>query len=188
MNALELIKSRRTVQSFSDKKLPDGILRSAIDAAIHAPNHHLTWPWFFIQVAGARRQKLADLHVKLKAAKSPMTDVAQAAARAKILESPTMILAGLKKPAGDKIYSDQTREDYASLACAIQNMALFLWSENVGLKWSTGGLVRSPETYSLLDISIETHEIAGVLFIGYPKVTPRIAERPPLDQFFRTVE
>lgn len=188
MNALELIKNRRTIHSFSDEKVPVEIVRSAIEAAIHAPNHHLTWPWFFIQVEGARRQKLADLHVKLKSAKSPMADVAQAAARAKILESPIMILAGVKKPAGDKIYPDQAREDYASLACAIQNMALFLWSENVGLKWSTGGLVRSPESYSILGISPEANEIAGVLFIGYPKVTPRISERPPLERFFRTVE
>ena len=188
MKIFDLIKNRRTIHSFSGDAVSDETFRHAIEAAVHAPNHHLTWPWFFIRVENKKREQLADLHVRLKSTKSPMTEVAKAATRAKILEPPILLMAGIKKPdASARTYSDQTKEDYASLACAIQNMALYLWSENVGLKWSTGGLIRSPETYSLLGISPETHEIAGVIFIGYPKATPNKPERPASDQFYWSV-
>ncbi len=181
VEVFEIIKSRRTIHSYSDKKVSDEILQSALESAIHAPNHHLTWPWFFIRVQGKTRNEIADLYVKLKSQKSPLSVKAAEAARVKILEAPVLLIAGIKKRVATE------REDYASLACALQNMALYLWSENVGMKWSTGQLIQASELYSLLNISSDTHEIAGVIHIGYPRVIPQKTERPPLEQFYRSV-
>jgi len=185
MKTLELIKGRRTIHSFVSTKISETTLTAAIEAAIHAPNHKLTWPWFFIRLKPETRILLAELQVQAKAKKSrePMNDIAKSAVRSKFLESPEALIVGIKKDADPA----RQKEDYASLACAVQNLSLYLWSENVGSKWSTGGLTKMPETYKILGLSQETHEIDGLIFIGYPKNVPVKPERPPIDQFYHRV-
>jgi nitroreductase len=182
LKTLELIKTRRTVHSYLSTKISEEILTSAIEAAIHAPNHKTTWPWFFIRLKPETRNRLAELQVQAKAKKAsePMSDIAKTAVRAKFLESPETLIVGIKKSADPA----RLKEDYASLSCAIQNLSLYLWSENIGTKWSTGGLTKMPEAYKILGLSQDTHEIDGLIFIGHAKGASPKPERPPIDDFY----
>jgi len=58
------------------------------------------------------------------------------------------------------------REDYAAVACAIQNLTLSLHSEGVASKWTTGAVTRDPRTYDLAEVDFDTERIEGFLWAG----------------------
>ncbi|MGB5345470.1 MAG: nitroreductase family protein, partial [Woeseia sp.] len=65
------------------------------------------------------------------------------------------------------------QEDYASCCCAIQNLMLYLSEAGVGSKWSTGAITRDARFYAALDIDPKQVFIVGLVFYGYPKITPQ---------------
>jgi nitroreductase len=180
MDVKEAIVSRRTVHSF----LPDAIdkdqITEALEAALMAPNHRMTCPWRFIQVGKKGREQLADLAVRLKAKSQELSEVAQRAVREKSLEAPVLIVFGQRRSSDPRT----TREDYASLACAVQNFSLSLWSHGVGTKWSSGEIIRHPETYKLLGIDSQEIDIVGFIWIGRPRQVPQPQRRPQLSEVF----
>ena len=76
------------------------------------------------------------------------------------------------------------KEDYASIACAIQNMSLVLWAEGVGSKWSTGKVTRHKKTYELCEVDRDHEEIVGFVWVGYPLHTVS-SPRRPLEEVYR---
>jgi nitroreductase len=172
MDILEIIYNRRTVHSYTDEKVPEDILLSGLRAAIHAPNHKLTWPWRFFILGPQAREKVADVQVQLKRKKQEITDAAAQALREKFMKVGSLLLVGIVK--SDK--PEQTKEDYASLSAGLQNMTLFLWQKGYGTKWSTGGMLQHLDLKSLVPNDIE---VCGVFWVGRPPVTPR----PALEQF-----
>ncbi len=182
MNVLELIKNRRTIQSFSGDPVSPEILRNAIDAAIWAPNHKLTKPWLFVEVKPETRKKLADEQVALKQKKAaaPISVVEREAMIKKFLEPATLIIAAIKKSGS----TSQLEEDYAAMACAIQNLSLYLWSEGVGTKWGTGALLASSITYEILGLKPEEFKLCGLVWVGKARVTPPKPPRPNIEEIF----
>jgi nitroreductase len=69
----------------------------------------------------------------------------------------------------------QEKEEYAAVACAIQNFQLALWSQGVGCQWSTGPIINDPETCQLLQTDCE---LVAALYIGYPARIP-VSKRTP---------
>lgn len=179
VDVLELIRSRRTIQSFSSEPVSPETLRTAIEAAVWAPNHKLTYPWLFIEVTPATRNKLAQEQVSIKEKKSGATISAteREAMIKKFLEPSTLLIAAINKSGS----AQQQEEDYAAMACAIQNMSLYLWSKGVGSKWGTGGLLNSSKAYELLNLKAEDVKICGLIWIGKPKVVPNVTARPSID-------
>ena len=47
---LEMIKSRRTVRDFSEKNIPEGVIKNAVKAAASAPSGANKEPWHFVIV------------------------------------------------------------------------------------------------------------------------------------------
>jgi nitroreductase len=64
------------------------------------------------------------------------------------------------------------REDYASCACAVQNLMLYLSEAGVATKWSTGPITRDARFYALLDIDADSAFVVGIIWYGYAKITP----------------
>ena len=83
---------------------------------------------------------------------------------------------------------NQAREDYAAMACAVQNMSLFLKSEGYGTKWGTGKIIRADETYSILGIDKNKIEIVGLFWVGKYDVEPIKPERPSIENFITHLE
>jgi nitroreductase len=81
------------------------------------------------------------------------------------------------------------REDYAAVACALQNAMLVLWAEGIGSKWSTGGVTTDERSYRLLGIDPMQQEIVGFFWAGYAAradvVKPR--RRRSLDEVLRSL-
>ena len=169
-----LIGSRTTIHDFSSDPLPDGALQRSIAAGLSAPNHRMTEPWRFIRTGRATREQLGNVQARLKDKGRTPSDDALARAREKFLGSAELLVLCRVVHADPNV----AREDYAAIACAVQNISLCLWAEGIGSKWSTGGVTTDAETYRILGVDPAIAEIVGFLWLGYPK-TDNQAKKPP---------
>lgn len=169
-----LIRSRTTVHDFTTQTLPEGALQRALEAGLTAPNHRMTEPWRFVRVGMQGRERLAEIQARLKDKTDTPSAEAVAKARAKMLASAELVVVGRA------VHKDPGvgREDYAAIACAVQNIGLSLWAEGIGSKWSTGGVTTHAETYRCVGLSPAEVEIVGFLWVGYAQ--PQVnAKKPP---------
>lgn len=181
METREALLTRRTVHFYRTDPLPEGALERALEAAIRAPNHKLTNPWRFTRLGPEARGEVTELGVSIKCGEeAPPERVAKV--RKKLSDPPELIVVS-QVLAEDEL---RRREDYAAVACAIQNASLSLWCEGVGSKWSTGRVTRQPETYEIAQIDPARERIVGFLWAGY---AARTADSPrlPLEQVMRQV-
>lgn len=182
----ELICSRTTVQDFSSEPLPTGVLSKGIEAALAAPNHRLTEPWRFVRVGPETRERFARVQARLKDKGRTPSEETLVRAREKLL-APAELIVVVRVVSAD---SGVGREDYAAIACGIQNLSLSLWAEGVGTKWGTGAVTTDPETYQALGLEPERAEIVGFLSIGFPagaKAPKKPSRRLGLEQVLSEV-
>lgn len=171
-----LIRTRRTIHLFEEGVPPQGVILQAIDLACRAPNHRLTEPWRFYLAGRQTITAIAVLNAGIVA------ETKGAAAGAAKLERwgriPGMVVVTSRR-SDDPI---REREDFAACCCAIQNFMLYLWSEGVGVKWTTGLVVRDFRFYRLIEVSPDEEEVVGLLWYGYPKEIPE-TPRTPAERF-----
>lgn len=179
----EVIKTRRTVHSFSTEQVADELIREGLQHSLFAPNHKMTKPWKFIQVKGQVRSGLADVAIRLKSKKEPFSEIQKEAVRKKYLTEGSIVFF-LSQRSTDSV---RDRENYATLACAIQNFSLFMWNHECGTKWSTGSIIRDPKVFELLKVSSEEYEIVGLLWVGYPTQMPPVQDRGDLENYFSVI-
>jgi len=172
----ENILTRRTVYKFTDTEVPESIVNQALIAASKAPCHKHTHPWKFYVLGPESRTILIPVIsklAKLKSVKLGSKDVDKDVERAtkKITQPPILIVITSKKSPEDKF---REKEDYAATVCALHNMVLSFWDNDIGSQWSSGSITRDPSTYRLLSINQEDEEIIGFLKAGYPESVPNI--------------
>lgn len=170
-----VLSSRVTHQDFSPRALPAFALERAVAAAIAAPNHRITEPWRFIRVGTQTREILATVQARLKdKGRTPSASTLERA-KEKLLTPAELVVVCCTRHSEPSV----EREDYAAVACAVQNFCLSLWSEGIGAKWGTGGVTTDAETYQALGVDASEQTIVGMLSVGYaaggtsPKKPPR---------------
>lgn len=179
MDFRELVLTRRTVHNYHPDPVPESLVEESLRLSLWAPNHKLTFPWIYTWIQPASRSKLADLAVELKSAKGDLSEVKKKAVRENILNPAHLISLGVKRTPG------REHEDYATLACSVQIMSLFLWQHGIGTKWSTGGWSVHEKTYSVLGLNPDEVSLEGVLMIGRGQGATPVPERPELSRFVR---
>ena len=179
----DLIESRRTVHSYKPEAIEPGILEKVIRAGHFAPNHKRTWPWRFTLVGPNKRKELADIAVALKQAKHELSEVKVQKIISKMTHPGGLVVVSQVKSED----SFRAKEDYASIACAIQNIYLAAHSESLGAKWSTGAVTRDKRTYEALRINSDEEEIVGFVWIGVPDTIPAV-KRPEFETVFRRLQ
>jgi nitroreductase len=186
MNLREAILTRRTVQRYTTEPIPKGCIKRALECAVRAPNHKLSNPWRFARVGPKTREQIVDLgiQIKRKKARSKNRDLSEAKVekiRAKLGNSPELIVVS-QRLADDPF---RRKEDFAAIACAIQNFSLSLWGEGVGSKWATGGVTRHPETYEIADLDADRQEIVGFIWVGHSSRKLIETPRQPIEDVYR---
>ncbi len=182
MDVQSALHGRRTIHLYRRDQVAEETITRALAAATMAPNHKLTWPWRFTRVGRETRAKIAEVAVRLKnEGKCEPSDEQRAKVCAKILNPAELLVVSLIREADPLV----AREDYASAACAIQNIQLSLHAEGVGSKWSSGKLTCHPEAYRILGIDEDSEEIIGFVWAGIPEQTPRTPQRPAMDELLR---
>jgi nitroreductase len=164
MDVREALRTRRTVHQFRAGSLPDGALERALEAALQAPNHRLTEPWRFVRVGPETRHALLELGIALATGGSWSTlgPAAQARLEATVLNPAELLVVSQVLHAELAV----RQEDFAAVACAVQNMSLSLWSEGIGSKWSTEALTEHPRVHAALGIDPERERIVGFFWAG----------------------
>ena len=176
----QAIKKRRTIHSFSSKRVPEEVIEKSIVAANQAPCHKRTFPWRYTSIGMNKRELLYQLQMTLKFGCKPPDEFNTKKIRDKMLKPSHLIIAS-------QICTDdqvQKLEDYAACACSIQNLSLSLVADDVGCKWSTGKITKDPNTYRIAEIDRNKEEIIGFIWIGYG-VEPLLFKRPLISEIFR---
>ena len=170
----DAIYNRRTTHDMTDREVPREIIERLLDTAIWAPNHRLTNPWrFFVLGKGsAARERVSELAWQTAYDKvaNPNPEQKQRSAddsKRRVLDAPALIYA-YSVPGGD---DETTQENYASVCCAVQNMALAAVAEGLVVDWSTGSVTKHPQLAETFGAG-EDWEMVGALFIGEPANEP----------------
>ncbi len=182
----DLISSRRTIQDYSAEPLPEGALARALEAALTAPNHRMTEPWRFVRTGPEARQRVFEVSLDLKNSGSPtpLTPAAVDKLKAKLLTPAELLVVSQVLNAKPEV----VQEDYAAIACALQNLMLCLWEDGIGSKWSTGAVTTDPRTYQFLGIDAAKERIVAFLWVGMAREgNTKPKRRLGLAQVFRSV-
>jgi nitroreductase len=184
MKAKDAILARRTAHLYLDETIDDSLIKEALEAALMAPNHKFTFPWHFVWVGPQTRLKLAELRQVIMAEKKgPAATEDEKASRqgkcqAKILNPAGLVAFCMKRDEDETL----SKENYATIACSIQNFTIALRAHGWDSKWSTGGLLKDDRTYQTLGIDRETLELCGLVYVGHSAVELPERRRPSLDE------
>ncbi|MFO1429438.1 MAG: nitroreductase [Candidatus Competibacteraceae bacterium] len=171
----ELIRSRRTIHEFLPPPPPRELILRGLELARWAPNHLLTEPWRFYLLGPQTAAAIARLNAEGVSRKQG--SVAGQTKLQRWLAIPGWLVVTCEN-SDDPI---RAREDYAACCCAIENLALYLWSEGIGLKWTTGAVTREPQFYDLIWVDPALETVVGLLWYGYPADIPQ-TPRKALDE------
>jgi nitroreductase len=167
MDVFEALRARRSVSALTDQVPTRETVQCIIEAAVWAPNHHLTEPWRFHILAGEAREAMGDAIADALADDLDLGDPINVgevkAARMKLRRAPVVIVVsqeGNPDPVVD-------RENYAACCCATQNLLLAAHAEGLAAKWRTGAMARYPAAREYLGLGDRDHIVAYV-YLGYP--------------------
>ena len=183
VSVYEALYRRRMAWDFQDQPVPKDALDRMLATAVWAPNHRLTEPWRFyiIQKGSAASEKVAGLAYDFALQRSGNERRAEAT-RDSLLKTPVIVYA-YSTPGRD---DEGTKENYASVCCAAQNMALAGVAEGLAVTWETGGPTRHPDLARTLGAE-DDWSLATMLSIGYPAESPS-SERTPVESFVRWLD
>jgi len=160
------MRGRRTINLYLQTPVPRALVHEAIEAATWAPNHHVTEPWHFYLLGQETVERCLDLCFEIVSATK--SEEAADFKREQWSEKPGWVVVTCRRSADDLLQ----REDYAACAAAIQNFMLYLWKAGVGSKWTTGEITRDERFFDILGLDADREFVVGLLWFGYPKITP----------------
>jgi nitroreductase len=178
LDALEAIRTRRSVGKLLSDPVPRELIEQMLDAAVQAPNHHRTLPWRFWVLTGEARERLGEVMARAIREQLPELDgeAAQAALareRAKPLRAPALIVVAVDQDPADPVLSV---EDLESGAAAVQNMLLAAHALGLGAMWRTGEAAYSPLVKAHFGLGPEDF-ILGFVYVGYAASQPAALTR-----------
>ena len=162
----EVLLGRRTINLYLQTRVPEELVRGAVEAATWAPNHRVTEPWRFYLLGQETIDRCVALVRDVVAAKKD-DNAAEFKAR-NWAEKPGWLVVTCRVSADELLQ----REDYGACCAAVQNFMLYLWRAGVGSKWTTGDMTRDPRFFDILGIDADREMVVGLVWYGYPKVTP----------------
>ncbi|MEO1246588.1 MAG: nitroreductase family protein [Pseudomonadota bacterium] len=162
----EVLKGRRTINLYLQTRVPEQLVTDAIEAATWAPNHHVTEPWRFYRMGPASVASTIE-RVRELVAKEKGQELADFKAKS-WAEKPGWLTVTCRRSEDPLL----EREDYAACSVAVQNFMLYLWKAGVGSKWTSGAITRDPVFLEILGVDPEREFVVGMLWYGYPKITP----------------
>ncbi len=170
------LRGRRTIDQYIQTDVPEALVLEAIEVATWAPNHYVSEPWRFILPGDDTVNRIVDLNAEIVAAnKTPEHGEHKRRAWS---QKPGWLIVTCNR--SDDALREQ--EDYAACCAAVQNFTLYLWKAGVGSKWTTGAITRDERFFEVVGIDAGSEFVVGMLWFGYPKVTPE-QSRKPLEEF-----
>ena len=186
MDVLEAIRTRRSIGRL-EGDVPAAELHEWLEAAICAPNHKLTEPWFFTVLRGEARARLGEAWAAVAAEESGLAGEERAAfARReanKPLRAPVLLVVSVRTDPDPVIAT----EDFAATAAAVQNLLLAAWASGYGAIWRTGEMAYHPAIAVHLGLAAGDR-IVGIIYLGKPAMTLPKGQARTLARVTRTLE
>jgi nitroreductase len=181
---LTALKNRRSVKRVSDDPPPETLIRTILEAATWAPNHHLTEPWRFTVLRGDARLRLGEAMGAAAAAREEDPDRAELARSrmvTKPLRAPWVIAVACEPSERESV---PEIEEIAAVSAAIQNMLLAAEAIGLGAIWRTGWVTYTDEVRSFLELS-DAATVLGFIYVGYTSVPATARVRSAVDEMTR---
>jgi nitroreductase len=180
----QALLQRRMAWKYEDRDVPRDALERMLSTSVWAPNHKHTEPWrFFISTKdSAHRQKIAEFaRAGIIARNSEDTNLAERQ-RQWVLSQPLIVFA-YSVPG---IHDDMTRENYASVVCALHNVSLAGVAEGLAVTWETGGIAKLPGLTEAVGGESDW-QLVAMATVGYPdEESP--SSRTPVSEFVTWAE
>ena len=188
-----LLTARRTVRFYREDPVPDDLVRTLLEAAIHAPSAHNVQPTRFVVIASPEwKRRLAERMARQWQRDLVRSGTPEAAIRVELRfslrrfsEAPVLILVGYTMEEMDA-YPDRARraaeETMAvqSAAAAVENLLLAASAHGLGACWCCAPLFCQGIVRRALGLP-RAFVPQALLTIGYPAHTPPASPRKRLE-------
>jgi nitroreductase len=179
LDALHAIHTRQSVMSMCECPPTRSDVMPLLEAAVRAPNHHLTEPWRFVVLTGQALEDLGEAmgeSVRRQHAGAHDLEMKVQVERARPRRAP-VIIAVVYVP------SDHPRarevEDRYALGAAIENLLLAAHATGLAAYLRTGAAASAPEVRDFLGLA-DGEEVASFVYLGRPVGEPRpLSRRTP---------
>ncbi|WP_409343548.1 nitroreductase [Paenibacillus sp. MBLB4367] len=174
------IRERRSIHTFRKDPVPRELITELLNDAVWAPNHGLREPWRFIYADGEGKGRLVDGLFELYEKNGELNGMApeqKEKFKRSTLDVPAYLLVVMKEDPRPDIWE----EDFAAVACLIQNFQLLGWEKGLGMLWNTGSLLYMPPFRRMAGVE-PGEKIAGILSIGYFDKAPKARPRTPAEE------
>lgn len=162
MNVGDAIRARRTHKQFGAEPLAESDLRSLLDLARFAPNHHLTQPWRFRALGPETRARIEAVAGEKEAFK--------------LRRAPTLVLATATL-SGEPLADE---EDLHATASAVYAVLLGATERGLASYWRTPACFSETAVREVLGLDARERVVA-LIHLGPPAGSPPAKERLPLD-------
>lgn len=179
-----IAKSRRTIHKYLKSELGHHVVLRALSSALLAPNHRHTYPWHFIVVGSNTRAKIAERVFELKKLRNSELGESDRASGLESFLNPAALVVFAQKRSPSE---EQSKEDYATISCSIQNFCLFMAEQGLGTKWSTAAFTADSKVYEILELSEDDFEIVGFVWAGHQADEPPEQKRPLISEVLRVL-
>ena len=172
----ELIRTRRSISTFLDKPIPDGLIEGLLEIAVWAPNHHLTEPWRFILLTGNAPKRYAEIRrdMAVEGAKTADAEKLHQIAEGtynKFAIVPVYLVVAMKQNTDPEV----CEEDYAACCCLVQNFMLLAWEQGLGTTWKT--LKKDTRLRTFLGLTLDEKAVS-IVQIGFPAEVATSSRHP----------
>lgn len=172
MDPLTWITTRRMCARVLEEPPTRQEIQAVIEAAVSAPNHHLTEPWRFIVLSGSALDDLGEvLAERARHEHEGAADLEQRVQKERSRPKRAPVIVTVVYVPSDHPKAIEMEDRYA-VGAAVENMLLAAHGMGLGAFWRTGAAARDPGVRSLLGLK-DGEEIAAFVYLGYP-----LKERP----------
>jgi nitroreductase len=175
MNLEEAIRERRSIGLVKPDEVDQPLIEKLLEAAVYAPNHHMTEPWRFFVLRGNGRAVLGHAYADIAGEflEDPFSEANIEALKKhynKAFRAPVIIVAVSEATDSPKV---DRREEIAAVHAAVQNMLLQAHALGLGAIWRTGAPAYHPfmkNAFGLRDM----HDVVGFIYLGHPIQSPSV--------------
>jgi len=169
MDAYEALVTRISPKELCEPAPDEAALRKIVAAGLRAPDHGRLRPWRFISIRGGARHRLGEVFAAALARREPGAGAELERERQKPLRAPLVLVVAAHIAHSPKI---PPVEQLLSAGAAAQNIMIACHALGFGAMWKTGAPAYDRGVKEALGLAA-ADEIAGFLYIGTPKTTPK---------------